>query len=204
MRPNADFMAAARALETAYLESDDPIRQSGFHGGRDRWVAERSPLVDGIAGDGDFLDVGCANGLLVSDLVTWAAAKGHRIAPYGVDLGVQLIDLARQRMVEHQENFVVADAWTWQPDRQWAYVYSLLDLSPPDLRCEWLRRLYGWVEPGGTLIVGAYGSCSQGRLPEDVHETLRTCGFEVTGSSAGGDGTTTRFAWVSRGADRPR
>ena len=62
--PPAGFLEDARGLKAAYLTSDDPIRQSGFGGGRGRWVSERSPLVEAIDADGDFLDVGCANGLL--------------------------------------------------------------------------------------------------------------------------------------------
>jgi hypothetical protein len=36
------------ALEAAYLLSDDPVVQSGFHGARARWREERSPLAEGI------------------------------------------------------------------------------------------------------------------------------------------------------------
>ncbi|MFQ5968564.1 MAG: class I SAM-dependent methyltransferase [Acidimicrobiia bacterium] len=197
-RPDDEFMSEAESLEAAYLASDDPVVQSGFHGGRERWVTERSPLVEGFNRDGEFLDVGCANGLLASDVVYWAMSKGYEIVPYGIDLGAGLVALARERLKEHAENFSVADAWTWRPGRQWTFVYSLLDLSPTDLWCEWLRRLYGWVEPGGHLIVASYGSRSRGQLPVDVNEVLSGCGFEVAGSSSGGQGPVTRFGWVSK------
>lgn len=202
-RPDPEFMSRVLSLEAAYLESDDPIVQSGFHGGRDRWIAERSPLVDGINTGGDFLDVGCANGLLVVDVAAWAAAEGHQIVPYGVDLGAGLVGKAGELFGDYSENFAVADAWTWTPGRQWSYVYSLLDLSPPDLWCEWLRRLYSWVEPGGRLIVGSYGSRSRNRPPVDVRSVLRGCGYGVAGSSAGGEGPVTRFAWVSTNDHEP-
>jgi SAM-dependent methyltransferase len=195
--PDLDFMLGARALEDAYLESDDPLVRSGFHGGRERWVAERSPLVDGINKDGDFLDVGCANGLLAEDVVTWARENGHEIVPHGVDLGARLVDLARERLPEHAANFVVADAWTWKPDRRWTFVYSLLDLSPEELWCEWLRRLHRWVEPGGRLIIGSYGSRSRDEPPVDVGRVMDDCGLSVSGSFAGGEGPLTRFAWAS-------
>lgn len=172
--------------------------QSGFHGGRHRWVAERSPLVEAIHADGDFLDVGCANGLLASDVMDWAAAKGYRIVPHGIDLGSELVALAKERLPEHDANFTAADAWTWQPDRQWQFVYSLLDLSPEDLRCEWLRHLYEWVEPAGRLIIGSYGSRSRHLPPLDVGTVLAECGFEVDGFSAGGTGPITSFGWASK------
>lgn len=191
-------MLEARALEAAYLESDDPIVQSGFHGGRERWVAERSPLVEGIHRDGDFLDVGCANGLLAADVVDWAADRGFRVTPHGIDLGPRLIALARHRLPRYADNFVAADAWTWEPTRRWDFVYSLLDLSPDDLWCEWVHRLYSWVAPGGRLIVGSYGSRSRGYPPVDVTRVLKECGLEAADSSAGGEGPLTCFTWADR------
>lgn len=196
-RPDDRFMSEMRALEAAYLESDVATAQSGFHGGRERWIAERSPLAGAIHRQGDFLDVGCANGLLVSDVVVWAAERGYRVVPYGVDLGADLIALARERLPEYAANFTIADAWRWQPNRRWTFVYSLLDLAPDDLLCEWVRRLAGWVEVGGRLIVGSYGSRSRQQAPAPVAEVLGRCGFEVAGQAFGGDGPITRFAWVS-------
>jgi len=194
--PSQSFIERARALEDAYLESDDPIVQSGFSGGRERWVAERSPLVDAIDGDGEFLDVGCANGLLAADVVEWAAERGHALQPYGIDLGSRLIAIARDRLSTHADNFEVADAWCWQPDRTWTYVYSLLDLAPDEMWCEWIDRLSGWVEPGGRLILGSYGNRSRGIVPEDVGRAMSGCGLSVEGASQGGDPPMSRFAWV--------
>lgn len=197
-RPTPEFMERSLRLETAYLESNDPIVQSGFSGGRERWIAERSPLVDAIDHDGDFLDVGCANGLLAGDVIAWASRRGFQLTPHGIDLGSGLIDLARHRLPEFADNFVAADAWTWEPDRQWTFVYSLLDLSPPELWCEWLGRLMGWVEPGGRLIVGSYGGRTPPVDPEDVGNVMEGCGLTVVGRSEGGDPVVTRFAWSGR------
>lgn len=184
-------------LEATYLESDDPVAQSGFSGGRERWIAERSPLVEAFDHDGTFLDVGCANGLLAADVVRWAARRGMRITPFGIDLGPTLVHLAKNRFSSCPDNFYVADAWTWQPVRQWTYVYSLLDLAPRNLRCTWIDRLLRWVEPGGRLILGSYGSRSLGVPPEDLLDLIEACGKEATGSAAGGDPVTARFAWVA-------
>jgi len=196
--PDPDFRGCARDLESAYLESDDPERQSGFSGGRTRWVVERSPLVEALHREGDFLDVGCANGLFAADVMTWARGRGVSIVAHGVDLGPRLIELARQRLPQFASNFHVADAWTWEPDRQWTYVYSLLDLSPRDLWCHWLRRLHSWVEPDGRLIIGSYGGRTPRRHPADVVGVMEGCGFSVAGSGEGGDPVVTRFAWTTR------
>lgn len=195
--PDQRFTDEARDLEAAYLGSDDPIVQSGFSGGRDRWVEERSPLVEAIDRDGSFLDVGCANGLLAADVVDWAEQLGHTIVPHGVDLGPRLIDLARQRLPGHADNFQVADVWHWEPGRRWTFVYSLLDLAPDDLWCVWIQRLLGWVEPGGRLILGSYGNRSRDIQPVAVEKVLGRCGHEVAGSASGGDPTLTRFAWMN-------
>ncbi len=195
-KPGEEFLENCRHLESAYLESDDPIARSGFSGGRERWVAERSPLIEAIDRDGDFLDVGCANGLLAADVTEWAADRGFTLTPYGIDLGSRLVDLARSRLPEFADNFVTANAWTWQPDRRWTFVYSLLDLSPDELWCDWVNRLLGRVEPGGRLILGSYGSRSRGIVPVDVTAVMEGCGLPVAGSSAGGDPVTSRFAWT--------
>lgn len=196
--PDEEFLENCRRLESAYLESDDPIAQSGFSGGLARWVAERSPLVDAIDRDGDFLDVGCANGFLAADVVNWADERGFSLTPHGIDLGSRLVDLARSRLPEFADNFVAANAWTWQPDRRWTFVYSLLDLSPRELWCEWVNRLMGWVEPSGRLILGSYGSRSRNVAPTDIAAVIQGCGLPVEGSSAGGEPVTARFAWTSR------
>jgi SAM-dependent methyltransferase len=185
-----------RSLEDVYLAGDDPILQSGFSGGRERWVVERSPIVEAIEKGGDFLDVGCANGLLLDDIVAWAAGAGHIIVPHGVDIGRRLVELARQRLPRFVSNLVVADAWSWEPHRTWDYVFSLVDLGPKEMRCDWMQRLAGWVAPGGRLIVGSYGSRSRGVEPVDVAGLLERCGYEVIGESCAGAPPISRFAWT--------
>jgi len=193
--PDESFAAQTRSLERSYLQSEDPTVQSGFSGGRKRWVAERSPIVNAIHRDGDFLDVGCANGLLAEDLVIWAAEAGFALTPHGIDMGAGLVDLARQRLPAHRQNFHVADAWGWDPKRKWTFVYSLLELSPQERWCDWLHRLSTWVKPEGRLIIGSYGANSRGVQPTDVTNVMENCGLQTLGSSDGGDPLNTRFAW---------
>lgn len=197
-RPDAQFMADMTALEDAYLRSNDPVVRSGFSGGRERWVRERSPIVEAIHRDGSFLDVGCANGLLAADVAAWASARGHHIEPFGVDLGERLIGEARVLLPDLAANFVAADAWAWHPARRWTFVYSLLDLSPDELRPEWLHHLLGWVTPGGRLIVGSYGSESRRMAPQPVAEILKQCDLPVAGDAVAGNPPVTRFAWTDK------
>ena len=192
-------MAEMRALEPAYLERITPEERSGFGGGRERWVRERSPLVEGIHHDGDFLDVGCATGVLAADVVDWAAARGHAIVPHGIDLGAALVEEARALHHDRRGNFEVADVWQWEPPRTWDFVYALTHLAPPGMACALFDRLLSWVAPGGRLIIGSYGSRSRGQEPEPVDQMLAGCGHTVAGTAADDPADPlTRFAWVER------
>ena len=104
------FLRELEALESSYLREDDPIRQSGFGGGPERWRSEREPILDAIDGDGDILDIGCANGYLLECLVTWGRERGLSLVPHGVDQGSRLIELARARLPDFHSNFHVGNA----------------------------------------------------------------------------------------------
>jgi hypothetical protein len=194
-----EFMREARSLEAAYLAHPDPIRQSGFSAGAERWRAERGPILRAVDRDGDLLDMGCANGYLVECLVGWAAERGVRLAPHGVDIGPKLIRLARERLPSFADNFHVGNVWDWRPPRRYTYVYALWDCVPADRRSAYVLRLFDeFVEDGGRLIVGAYGSRSRRIAPPDVAAALRSFGLRVEGQAAGGDPPVTNFAWVCR------
>ncbi|MBI4415487.1 MAG: SAM-dependent methyltransferase [Euryarchaeota archaeon] len=198
-RLRAWFEAQRRLLEEGYLRSDDPIRQSGFSGGPDRWRLERGPILAAIEEDGEFVDVGCANGYLLECLVAWAEERGRALIPYGVDFSETLIDLAKRRMPQHASNFYVANAWYWMPPRRWRYVYALLDSVPEAMMGRYARRLFDrYAEPGGRLIAGYYGSRSRAVPPIDVGALLEAHGFRVAGTAEGGTPVVTRFAWVDK------
>lgn len=194
-----DFLAEVRALEDAYLLSDDPIRQSGFGGGAERWRAERGPILEAVTGDCDLLDIGCAVGYLAECLVAWGAERGVRLTPHGIDVGERLIAEAKRRLPEHADNFVVANGWDWRPGRRFRYVYSLSDCVPLEMLREYVgRTLDRLVEPGGRLIVGSYGSRSRGTPPLPLAELLASYGYAVVGRASGGDPPLTAFAWIDR------
>jgi SAM-dependent methyltransferase len=192
-----EFLHELKELEAAYLRSDDPIKQSGFGGGPERWQAERSPILDAITTDGDVLDMGCANGSLLECLVRWGLERGLTLVPYGLDQGAGLIALARRRLAACAEHFFVGNSWGWQPPRRFQYVYTLLDAVPPAYERAHLRHLLERVvAPGGRLIAGDYGSRSRGYPPRDVAAIIEAAGLRVAGMSSGGDPVVTRFAWV--------
>ena len=197
VEPPIPFLDRLRELEESYLRETDPVRQSGFGGGHERWRRERELVLDAVVDDGDFLDVGCANGYLLECLVQWGRERGVRLAPYGVDYGARLVALARQRLPQYASNFWVANAWEWTPPRTFRYVYSLYDCVPRDLLPEYIRRLLArYVEPGGTLIMGAYGSRSRQQPAHDVATDITAAGYPVAGSASRGDLPVSRVAWV--------
>lgn len=194
--PN-DFLCELELLEVAYLKEDDPIRQSGFSGGAERWRAERGPILDAIDTDGDLLDVGCANGYLLKCLVDWGGERGLKLTPHGLDRGSRLIQLAKVRLPEYADNFHVGNAWDWRPRRKYRYAYMLYDCLPLDYLADGVSRLLERVvAPKGRLIVGAYGSKSDSIPPFDIGEFLESAGFAVVGGTEGGVGPITKFAWL--------
>lgn len=192
----AGYVTQARALEAVYLASDDPIIQSGFKAGPERWESERRPLTKAIDHSGSFLDVGCANGYLAECVVAWAAESGHSIVPFGVDIGHGLIEVARRRHSSHPDNFFVGDIWLWEPPQRFDYVYALVDLGPTEMAGELIERLTSWVLPAGRLILGSYGSRSRRIDPVDVAGLLASRGHRVTGSAHGGTPPVASFAWI--------
>ena len=193
----AGFLRELEALESSYLAEDDPIRQSGFGGGPERWRSEREPILDAIDRDGDILEIGCANGHLLECLVTWGSERGLALTPYGLDQGSSLIELAKRRLPDFETNFYTGNAWDWEPPRRFQYVYTLLDCVPGDYLEEYLNRLHEkLVASGGRLTVGAYGSNSRGLPAFNVAEALISAGLTVAGSTAVGHLPVSRVAWV--------
>ena len=194
-----EFIETLDALERSYLRETDPIRGSGFGGGAERWRSEREPLLDGVRGDGNILDVGCANGYLLDCLVRWGGDRGLRLTPHGVDRSAALVEHARELLPGFSANLHVGDSWTWSPPRVYEHVYALYDCVPLDYLAEYIVRLLDRaVGDGGRLIIGAYGSRSRGLDPYDVAGFLESHGHVVSGRSSGGSPVAAQFAWVDK------
>ena len=194
-----DFLDQLRKLEDAYCSEADPLRQSGFSGGPRRWRAERQPILNAVDADGDFLDVGCANGYLLECLIKWAQQRGYSLMPHGLDFGARLIQMAMERFPRLSSNFHVGNAWEWHPRRKYRYVYSLCDCVPEPYLGEYFRRLLDRaVAHRGKLIVGMYGSRSRNIPPINLGGRLARLGFDIQGTAYGGTPPLTSFAWIVR------
>lgn len=195
------YAAVGERLETAYLATDDPFAQSGMRADAARWERGRRPIVAAIDRDGTFLDVGCANGLLMESVATWAEDAGYRVEPYGLDLSPALAALARRRLPRWADRVFVGNGVDWRPPFRFDYVRTELVYVPPARQPALVDRLlHEVVTPGGRLVVCSYGSS---RLPlsrvEPVGDTLRGWGHEVAGETKGADANGVvfvRVAWV--------
>lgn len=202
---DAWYAAVGKRLETAYLASDDPFAQSGMRADAARWERGRRPIVTAIDRDGTFLDVGCANGLLMESVVAWAARDGHRVEPSGLDLSPALAAVARRRLPRWADRVFVGNIVDWRPPFRFDYVRTELVYVPPARQPALVDRLLREVvAPGGRLVVCSYGS-SRRPVPhaDPVGALLRRWGHDVAGETEGADANGVvfvRVAWV----DAPR
>lgn len=180
-------------LETAYVSHTEPWRQSGMSGPEDRWTALRKPVADCIDHDGSFLDIGCANGYLLECCLRWTAERGTRIEPYGLDLSARLVELAKKRLPQYAERFVVGNAFEWIPPMRFDFVRTELVYVPGDHEKEYVDFLLAhYVKPGGRLLIANYmeghPTPEIGLMPEsyparNILERLDTLGFTPVGAA---------------------
>jgi SAM-dependent methyltransferase len=175
------YQAVSDELVAAYLSFDDPMWQSGFHGDKLQWRAAREIVVDAIDRDGTFLDVGCANGLLMESIASWAAERGYRIEPYGLDIAPALAALARRRLPQWSDRIHAGNVMEFEPARRFDFIRTGVEYVPmcrhADLPVHHLNR---FLAPGGRLIVGPFRS----GLPEvDPSLALEHLGLHASGAA---------------------
>lgn len=191
------YRGNVRLLETAYLRGRTPQQGSGFSGDATQWRARREMIVDGIDRDGTFLDLGCANGLLMESVRAWAAERGFDIEPYGVDLAPGLVALARSRLPHLADRIEVGNAIDYRAagGRRFTYVHVLLDCVPARRRGDLVTHaLAQLVQPDGRLLVSHYRGAGSTDLSAADH--LRALGFAVAGSAAARGRPSEQTAWL--------
>jgi hypothetical protein len=186
-----DFYADnRRTLEPGYLRGTTPQQGSGFSGGPGEWRQARRHITEAIDGDGTFLDVGCANGLLMESVAAWCAERGLDVEPFGVDISPKLAELARRRLPQWSDRIWAGNAADWRPPdgRRFDYVHILLECVPRGRRGDLVRNhLAHTVRPAtGRLLVSDYTADPATGHPA-APETLRSLGFRVAGQTSGGD-----------------
>jgi carbamoyltransferase len=101
------------------------------------------------------IDIGCGAGWFVN-----SCAHFYDAAVIGIDLNPRVLKQARSvaRLMRGCEEveFIEADVFEFQPDQRFDVVNSLGVLHhTPDCRAA-IRRVLGWVAPGGYLHLGLY------------------------------------------------
>ncbi len=182
--PRDVYFDAVRAATAEYYLADpsNPYRQSGRSSGPERWRETRHCILQAVHRDGDFLDVGCANGLLLESLMVWAAEAGFSLRPHGIDFVPGLIELARRRLPQHAGSFEVANAFYWTPTRQYDFVRTSLEHVQQRDWPRFIASQYAAVREGGRLIACHY--CSPDNpddAPVDVRAVLTGFGYTVVG-----------------------
>lgn len=190
------YAGTVRLLEPAYLRGTSPQAGSGFGGDAEQWRARRHHIVDGIDRDGTFLDAGCANGLLMESIREWAAERGYRIEPYGIELAPRLVELARHRLPYWADRIEVGNAIDYRPadGRRFTFVHVLLDSVPVARRANLVLHALTLVEPGGRLLVSHYRSAAGTDLTAGEH--VRRLGYPVGGESSTEDRAAS-LAWIN-------
>ncbi len=176
-----------RTLERAYLRASTPEEGSGFGGDQHEWRQARLHITEGITRAGTFLDLGCANGLLMESVAAWCAERGLRIEPYGVDLAPGLVALARQRLPRWADRIWQGNAIDWAAPggARFDYVHVLLDCVPAGRRRDLVaHHAAATVRPRGRLLVSDYAADPASGAPTAA-QALRTLGFSPAGESSG-------------------
>ena len=192
--PRELYFDVLRAAVSEYYLADpsNPYQQSGRSSGAERWEETRRGFVQALHRSGDFLDIGCANGLLLESLMAWAGQAGITLCPHGLDFVAELIELARQRFPNHQDSFIVANAFHWTPARQFDFVRTNLEYVPVRDWTTFLHRQYAAVRTGGRLIVCHYLSPDEPYV--DPGPVVERAGY-VVGGRIGGP---VNAVWVER------
>jgi hypothetical protein len=153
--------------ELHYLASGSVYGESGKSGGAREWELGRRPIADAIDRPGTFLDVGCANGLLMESMAEWAGVE-----PYGLDFAPALVARARDRLPQWADRIWLGDALEWEPPRRFDFVRTELVYVPEARRRQYVERLLElFLERGGRLLVCGYGG-------DEVLAPLRAWGYE--------------------------
>lgn len=168
-------------IEPAYLNGQTLQAGSGYSGDEAQWEYARRVVMEAVNRDGTFLDIGCANGLLMESVARWGAQDGYCIEPYGVDISAALVDVARTRLPHWAHRIWAGNALHWAPKRRFDYVRTGLEYVPPRRGVDFVGHLLSHaVKRGGTLIIGPY---NEEPGLDSVADLVKSWGYRLAGRS---------------------
>jgi SAM-dependent methyltransferase len=162
--------ANAALVVPAYLSAATAEGGSGHSGTPAEWEYSRGVVADAIERAGDFLDVGCANGLLMESVHRWTGSE-----PHGLDIAPELVELARRRYPQWAGRIHVGNAIDWRSERPFAYVRAALDYVPASRRPQLVAHLLSLCD---RLIVGKFNEEAERHALE---EAVASWGFTIAG-----------------------
>jgi hypothetical protein len=189
--------AMAAIIVPAYLAGPTAEAGSGHSGTPADWKYSRGIVAEAISGHETFLDVGCANGLLMDSVHRWTGAE-----PYGLEIAPQLVAHARRRYPQWRDRIFVGNALGWQPPIRFDVVRTGLEYVPRRRRQELVAHLLeDVVVDGGRLVIGKFNEAAGRRALE---EEVAAWGFRIAGRSERPHRSETRLAyrvfWIERAA----
>jgi len=162
-------------VEPAYLSGTTEQMGSGHSGTPEQWEQSRGLIMEAVNGSGTFLDVGCANGLLMASVERWSRERRLVVEPYGVEISPRLADLARSRYPRWRDRIWTANADGWRPPMRFRFVRTGLEYVPGRVRETFVHHLLdNVVAPGGRLIVGKN---NENRGESKIADNLRSWGW---------------------------
>jgi hypothetical protein len=171
--------AMADLVEPAYLGAATDEGGSGYTGTPERWAHARGLIADALAKSGTFLDIGCANGLLMESIVAWGAERGLAIEPFGLDILPSFAERARTRLAQWADRIFVGNAVDWLPPHRLDHVRTCVDYVPaPRRRALVAHLLEHVVAPGGRLILGTH---NEERARPELEPQLAAWGYPIAG-----------------------
>lgn len=166
-------------IEPAYLGAMTEQEGSGHSGSPEAWRSSRGLILEAIDRPGTFLDIGCANGLLMASVAAWAGERGLTVEPYGVEISPRLAALARTLHPAWADRIWTANADDWRPPRRFDFVRTGLEYVPRPRRQAYVAHLLEEVvAPGGRLVVGKN---NEDRGRSTIADDLRSWGWTDVG-----------------------
>ncbi|HUA34307.1 MAG TPA: class I SAM-dependent methyltransferase [Candidatus Binataceae bacterium] len=180
-----------RLLEDSYVAADergDICGGSGSSGDLAYWAKRRRIIARAFDHDGAWLDVGCANGLLMHTLRQWTAEQGLTIEPFGLELSARIAERARLRFPQWADRIWTGNIMTFAPPIRFDYVTALTDFVPPERCPAMLERIASlYLKPGGRVILSSYGPggflVRHRAGADDPRRHFEAIGLAVTGNT---------------------
>ena len=157
-----------------YLVHADEFKRSGWSGTSRMWRKAREIILEAVEEDGFFLDVGCANGILVRDLRKWAKeTKGVNLIPYGIDFIEELLLESKIKNSGFEENFKVTDMMDFNPRKKFTFIRTEF-YGPHNNFKIFIKKYINMLAPNGRLIFTFYDS--ENYLFKSIDERIREMG----------------------------